>query len=417
MTPRTQAEIISVGDELLTGLTVNNNAAFIGQKLTELGYEIRWISTVGDDPETLKIALKQAYDRASVVVVTGGLGPTHDDITKRVVSHFFDSKIVFRPDLLVKLEERFRKMEREMNPANQTQADVPEKATLIENEIGTAVGFVFAKENRTFFVLPGVPSEMRRMMEKSVLPQLQRGGGGQVFRSALLRTAGISESELYEQLQGVPENFPDVKLSFLPQLPGVTMRLSTYGSSAEACEKKLNQDKAVIQKRVGKFVYGEGDISLEGVVAGLLLERKLTIAVAESCTGGLVSHKLTNVPGSSGYFNRGVVAYSNKAKTEILCVPEKTIRDHGAVSSETALAMSDGVRRISGTDIGISTTGIAGPGGGTSEKPVGLVFIGYTDKNRSFFEKHHSPRDRAWNKERSAVAALDLVRRVLLGYV
>ncbi len=412
-----RAEIISVGDELLAGLVVNSNAAFIGEKLSGLGYAVRWISTVGDEEADLTDALERATHRASLVVLTGGLGPTHDDITKKVVAQFFDSKIVFRSDVLAKIEERFRKMGREMVVSNREQAEVPEKAELIENEIGTAFGFVFEREDRTFFILPGVPSEMRRMMEKSVLPRLRMVGGRGVSQCRLLRTVGISESEIYEKIGDFQQRFPNMKLAFLPQTPGVVVRLRISGESKKRCEEELARAEAFVREKVERFVFGVEDVSLEGVVASLLLEKKLTIGVAESCTGGLVSHKLTDVPGSSGYFNRGVVAYSDEAKMEILGVPEETIRVHGAVSSETAVVMAEGVRQISGTDIGVSATGIAGPGGGTKTKPVGLVYIGYADKDRSFAEKHRFMKDRWWNKERSAVTALDLVRRVLLEYV
>jgi len=409
-----QAEIISVGDELLTGIVVNTNAAYIGQKLTELGYQVSWITTVGDNKEKLASVLEEAYNRASLIVVTGGLGPTHDDITKKVVAEFFDSKIIFKPDILSKIEERFNRMGREMAEVNREQAEVPEKAELIENELGTAPGFVFTREGRTFFILPGVPSEMQRMMEESVLPRLMREKDRIMVRSKLLLTTGIVESDLYEKIKTLLCEFPEVKLAFLPKTSGVVVRLMVHGLSAE---ENLLRAEARIRERVGKFIYGEGETTIEKVVADLLLKKKLTIAVAESCTGGLVSHKLTNVPGSSNYFNRGIVAYSNKAKVEVLGVPEKTIKIHGAVSPETALAMAEGVRRISKTDVGISTTGIAGPGGGTPVKPVGLVYIGYADSKRSFFEEHHFTRDRWWNKERSAITALDLVRRAVLGRV
>ena len=411
-----RVEIVSVGDELLTGLSVNSNGAYIGEKLTELGYEVRWISIVGDDEEDLLNTLGQAYDRVSLVVITGGLGPTHDDITKRVVSQFFDSELVFRKDVLAKIEERFRKMGRKMSPANRGQAEVPEKADIIPNEIGTAPGLVFKMEGRSFYVLPGVPAEMRRMMEKSILPVLKKEGSDRVTRSTMLRTTGIPESDLYERLEGFPPRFPKIKFSFLPQPVGVTIRLVTSGTSVEACEEELTLTSRMIREKVGRFIYGEGDITLEIVVAELLLKESLTIGVAESCTGGLISHKLTNVPGSSHYFNRGFVAYSNEAKNEILGVPKETIQTHGAVSPETAKAMAEGVRRISGTDIGISTTGIAGPGGATPTKPVGLVYIGYADKERSLTEKHRFSRNREWNKERAAVTALDLIRRILMGF-
>lgn len=411
------AEIISVGDELLTGISVNSNAAFIGEKLAGLGFDVHWITTVGDNEEDIINALGQAYNRASLVILTGGLGPTHDDITKKVVSQFFDSEMVFREEILKKIEKRFQKMGRKMSPPNRGQAEVPEKAEIIENGIGTAPGLVFKREGRTFFILPGVPAEMRRMMEKSILPVLRKMGSGRITRSKILRTVGIPESDLYQLIKDFPDRFPEIKLSFLPQAPGVLVRMVVSGLSVEACEERLALGGDMIREKAARFIYGEGNASLENILANYLFDRKLTIGVAESCTGGLISHKLTNVAGSSGYFNRGIVAYSNEAKIEILGVPEEILLKHGAVSPETAVAMAEGMRRISETDIGLSTTGIAGPGGATPTKPVGLVFMAYADEKRSFSEKYLFGKDRMWNKERSAVYALNLVRRVLLGYV
>ena len=292
-------EIISVGDELLAGISVNSNAAYIGEKLAELGYEVRWITTVGDDEEDLMEALKQAYDRASVVILTGGLGPTHDDITKVVVSRFFDSKIVFRQDILTKIEARFRKMGREMSATNRVQAEVPEKAEIIENRAGTAPGLIFKKDDRTFYVLPGVPSEMKRMLEKSVIPGLRGKSSGRIVRSRTLRTVGMLESDLYQLLEGVIDRFSDMKISFLPQTPGVAIRLVVTDPSSDACEEQLARVEAVIREKAGEFVFGADEDTVESVLSSILLKRGLTIAVAESCTGGLISHKLTNIPGSS----------------------------------------------------------------------------------------------------------------------
>ena len=412
-----RAEIISVGDELLTGMSVNTNAAFIGEVLARWGYDVRWVTIVGDDETDIVRALEEAYERAILIVLTGGLGPTHDDVTKKAVCGFFHSGLVLRENILKKIEKRFQKMGRPMSPSNRGQAEVPEKAEVIDNKAGTAPGLVLSKEGRTFYILPGVPSEMRRMVEESVLPQLKGKSGGRIVRSKLLRTVGIPESDLYQRVEDFPCQFPDVKLAFLPQAPGVVVKLTASGSSEKTCDDILARGESMIRERAGAFIYGEDDDSIESVLGQLLREKKWSISVAESCTGGLISHKLTNVSGSSHYFERGVVAYSNEAKMEILGVPEKTIIDYGAVSQETAIAMAEGVRRISGTDIGLSTTGIAGPGGATPDKPVGLVYMGYADQKRSLAERHLFGKDRLWNKERSAVMALNLVRRILLGYV
>jgi nicotinamide-nucleotide amidase len=407
------AEIISIGDELMTGLVVNTNAAFISESLTRAGHEVKWITAVGDDEAEVIQAFQQADRRAQIIVVTGGLGPTHDDLTKKAVVRFFHSKLVLRKDVRDRIEAFFISRGRTMSPSNEVQAWIPDKAELIENEIGTAPGLLFRRKGKLWFFLPGVPSEAKCMMQNSVLTQLSTIGHGTVFRSRMLKTVGIPESDLYDQLSDFPARFPGVKLAFLPQTPGVTLRLVVFGTDADACDLLISQAEQFIREKAGQYIYGQDEDTIEQVVASLLLSNRMTIAVAESCTGGLIAHKLTNIPGSSAYFERGVVAYSNASKIGVLGVSEKTIRERGAVSAETASAMAEGIRRISGTDIGLSTTGIAGPGGGTEEKPVGLVYIGFCDARRTLVERHIFPRDRLWNKERSAVVALDWIRRLL----
>jgi len=407
------AEIISVGDELLTGLVVNTNAAFIAEQLTRAGHEVRWITTVGDRHDDLFQAFQQADTRAQLIVVTGGLGPTHDDITKRTAARFFGSELVFRKDLLDRIDVFFRKRGRTMSPSNEEQAWVPEKAEVLENENGTAPGLLFRRGENLCFILPGVPSEAEHMMQTCVKTRFDAVGDGPIFRSRILRTSGIPESDLYGKIADFPDRFPGVKLAFLPQTSGVAVRLVVFGIDAAVCERLIGEGERFIRGRAGKYIYGQDDDTLQKAVAELLFSRKMTLSVAESCTGGLVANKLTDIPGSSGYFERGVVAYSNASKIRVLGVPEKTIREHGAVSAETASAMAVGIRNLSGTDIGLSTTGIAGPGGGSDSKPVGLVYIGYSDSRQTLVEKHIFLRDRLWNKERSAMAALDLVRRLL----
>ncbi len=411
-----QAEIISVGDELLAGLSANTNAAFIGQKLSEIGYVVRRVVTVADDDADIQNALQAIHTSTLVVIITGGLGPTHDDITKRAVTRYYGSKLIFRQDLYDHMAALFQRMGRQMSPSNRGQAEVPDGAEILPNTIGTAPGLLFQKENTQTFVLPGVPTEMRRLMDSAVLPRLRKSSD-QCLRWKMLRTTGIPESELYDMLSDIPGRHPLVKIAFLPQVAGVVIRLTAEEASTSRCEILLDAACRDVRQIAGKYIFGEDETTIEEAVAEILTAKGLSIAVAESCTGGLISHKLTNVPGSSTFFNRGVVAYSNEAKIEILDVQPETIQQHGAVSPETALEMAKGVRRISGTDIGLSTTGIAGPGGGTTEKPVGLVYMGYTDQTRSRVETHRFGRDRRWNKRRTATVALNLVRRILSGDV
>ena len=409
------AEIISIGDELLNGMTVNTNAAFIAEALTKLGFFVQRVSMVGDCEIHILETLERAGQRADVVVTTGGLGVTHDDITKKAAARFFNKEIIFSQKVYDRIETFFKKRGRKIATVNREQAMILKDIELIDNRVGLAPGFVLSKSKCTYYFLPGVPSEMKQMMEKSVIPKLKKSGVNPPVSPKIFKTTGISESALYSQLIDFHKLFPEIRLAYLPETPGVKLRLSASNLQSVNQEDTLRKAVGYIRKQVGRFIYGEGEVEIEQVVANLLFKKKLTIAVAESCTGGLISHKLTQIPGSSEYFNRGVVAYSNEAKMEILKVPRQTIEKHGAVSRETAQAMAVGVRKISETEIGLSVTGIAGPRGGTPDKPVGLVYIAYADSEQVLIEEHHFPRERWWNKERTAVTALDLVRRVLLG--
>jgi len=411
------AEIISVGDELLIGQVVNTNAVYIGQRLVEMGLQPRWITTVGDNPGDLRQALEMAFDRAEVVIVTGGLGPTHDDVTKEVVSDFFESPLVFDSSLLERIQGMFRQRQLEMPAVVKGQAYVPEKARIIPNEVGTAPGFIFEHRGKYCVVMPGVPAEMKSMMDGYVTPFLKGKvpeQKGKFLRFKLLRTTGILEAKIFENLDRLQELEGQIQVAFLPTSTGVDIRLTAHGESEDESLQRLEQGERYIRERIGEFIYGVNEETLEQKVAELFFRTKKTVAVAESCTGGLLGHKLTNVPGSSDYFERGVVAYSNRAKVEMLGVPEETLRVHGAVSEPTAIAMAEGVRRLAGTDFGISTTGIAGPGGGTPQKPVGLVYVGFADGTQSFAQKFIFKTDRLTNKERAACAALEILRRRLL---
>lgn len=408
------AEIVTVGSELLTGMIVNTNAAFIGEKLMEAGLDVKWVTSVGDNEEDILHALEIAESRASVIVITGGLGPTHDDITKKTVAHYFRSKLVFDPVLYDSIKARFKMMGRRMPPSNRSQAFIPDNAERLPNLVGSALGLLFIQGDNLFFILPGVPSEMKLMMMDSVIPRIKQLKDRSVIRVQVIRTADIFESKISQKLEGFQKLFPQVKLAYLPRLPGVDLRLVATGQKKKDCVNAIKRAEEYIHQRVGKYIYGSNDESLEQSVAELLIRKKQTLSIAESCTGGLISHKITQVPGSSKFFHTGVVAYSNEVKIDILHVPKKYIIDYGAVSPQVAEKMAEGVRRAGNSSIGISTTGISGPTGGTSEKPVGLVFIGYADENGTMNKKYIFTKDRWWHKERSAIAALNIVRNTLL---
>ncbi|MFQ5652111.1 MAG: competence/damage-inducible protein A [bacterium] len=403
-----KAELISIGDELLIGQTVNTNATYLAKGLTELGVEVKWVVTIGDDADELRSALATAMQRSELVIATGGLGPTHDDITKRVAAEFFEADLTLNTNLLDHLRHTFALRGLRITTATEEQALVPDKAAIIPNPVGTAPGLIFKKDERRCIILPGVPAEMTAMCEQTVFPMF--AGQSQVILFKTLRTTGIPESTLFEKIGDIAQIERLARVAFLPKTSGVDIRLTVAGTDAAACRRRIEQGVQRIQARVGKYIYAYDDQSLEEVVAQHLFESGKTLAVAESCTGGLLANKLTNVSGSSSYFERGVVAYSNQAKMDLLGVPEALLKSQGAVSSETAVAMAEGVRNLAGTDFGLSTTGIAGPTGGSAEKPVGLVFIGFAGPGTSYSKRFVFLKDRRTNKERSVQAALELLR-------
>ena len=403
------AEIISIGDELLSGITVNTNAAYIGRRLNEAGFHVRRVTSVGDELDEIVDVLNRALKHSSVVVVTGGLGPTCDDITKKAISKFFDLPIRLDERVLERLRSYFKDRGRHLTEGDKGVAEVVEGAEIIDNEIGTAPGMVIRSKGSTVYVLPGVPSEMERMMERVVLKQLLDMGGSERILTRTFTTLNIAESELFERLKDFQDEFSDIRISFLPGRGGVKIGLRMI-TGLSSTEEKIDRAENFIIKRVGDYIISTGDEKIEKIVADLLIKNGLRIAVAESCTGGLIAHKLTNIPGSSNYFERGIVAYSNKAKVELLGVSEGTLDRYGAVSSETAIEMAEAVRRRSRTDIGLSSTGIAGPSGGSREKVVGLVYIGYSDSKQRYSERYIFSRQRDINKERFAIAALNVLR-------
>ena len=407
------AEIISIGDELLNGMTVNTNASYIGQELTGEGIEVRWIDTVGDHQDRLQDAIFEASRRADIIILTGGLGPTHDDITKKVVAGFFKKSLVFQPEIYQRLKAYFQSRGRTFSPLNRVQAEIPDGAEILKNPLGSAPGFYLSKDHNHFFVMPGVPVEMQAMMQSSVLPKLRQIGSSRSHYSKNLHTIGISESTLNEAFISFGDRFPGVRLASLPNAQGVTLRLSMNISGEAGVEAIFKKAVGFARNATGRYLFGEDEDTIESVVGSLLLKRKWSLAVAESCTGGLICHRLTNISGSSRYFKQGFVTYSNQAKIELLNVSESVIRKYGAVSEKTAIAMAESVIRLSGADAGLSVTGIAGPSGGSKDKPVGLVYIGYADRNHHTVEKFIFYHDRLINKTRFSGYALDLVRRML----
>lgn len=412
-----KAYLISIGDELLIGQTINTNAAFIGSKLTEIQLKIGRTAVIADDVDEVKKEFQIAFNTSDLIVVTGGLGPTHDDITLKAVVDFFSTELVMNEDVLGDVEALFKKRGREITEINRKQAYIPKVAEPIRNSRGTAPGLYIEKDGKTFIVMPGVPFEMEGMMEKFVIPRLvEKMGGLSEFKyTRNLLTTGIPESFLYERLGNIDELLGTAKLAFLPNQFGVKMRLTASGDTEEDARTNLEEIEQKIRSFVGRYIYGTNNDSLEDVVSRLLIDRGLTVSVAESCTGGLISNRLTNIAGSSNYFERGMVTYSNGAKVENLKVSEDLLMEKGAVSLEIARQMAEGIRAVSMTDIGLAVTGIMGPDGGSDEKPVGLVYIGICDDKICTAKEFRFGDDRLLNKDRTSQAALDMLRRHLLG--
>ncbi|HEY7751794.1 MAG TPA: competence/damage-inducible protein A [Ignavibacteriaceae bacterium] len=410
------AYIITIGDELLIGQTLNTNAAFIDEKLSEINIRIKKNTTVSDEESEILFEFQTAWAVSDIVVVTGGLGPTHDDVTRKSVVNFFNTNLVKNEYVLEDIKSLFQKRGRKLTPVNEDQAMVPAIAEPIRNPLGTAPGIWIEKDKKYFAVMPGVPYEMMSMMESFVVPKLEsiKQNRDLIIRRKIIQTTGIPESYLYERLGKIDELLDGAKLAFLPNQFGVKLRLTVEGTDEKSVIDKINAIEQKIRVKAGRYVFGSGDETLEEAVGRILSERELTISTAESCTGGLVANMLTNVSGSSKYFERGVVCYSNASKVEILKVDEDTIVKFGAVSQEVAMQMAEGVKSTSGASIGLSTTGIMGPTGATTGKPVGLVYIGYCDDKVCTAKKFTFGDDRILNKQRTAQAALDFVRRQVL---
>ncbi len=412
-----RAHLITIGDEILIGQTVNTNASYIGEQLNKLQIEVMKNSTIGDDDELIMHELTDASKNADLIILTGGLGPTHDDVTKSCIVRFFNTELVKNEDVLNDVKEIFRARGRDVTKVNEEQALVPKVGEVMRNSKGTAPGMWIEKKKKIYVVMPGVPYEMKEMMKSVVLPRLEEKIGERKEFKLIknLLTTGIPESTLYEKLGDIDELLEGAKLAFLPNQFGVKLRLTITADSEEEAHNKLSELEQKIRSIAGRYVYGTDDDTLEEVVGRLLVDRGLKIATAESCTGGLLAHRITNIAGSSAYLERGVIAYSNAAKVEILKVDEDLIQKYGAVSLEVARLMAEGVKAISGADIGISITGIAGPTGATTDKPVGLVYIGICDEKICTANEFRFGNDRILNKDRSSQAALDMLRRNLLG--
>ena len=414
-----RAVVLTIGDELLIGQTLNTNASWLGEQLSAGGIDLARVVTVGDDASELYDELDRSLENSDLVILTGGLGPTHDDITRDVLANYFKVDLLFDEDVFAAIKQRFGLRNRRMPESNRLQAMVPEGFEVLPNPAGTAPGLwrtlKDGDEERLIAVLPGVPHEMEALFRNEVQPRLRARKDLRIIQHRTLRTAGIGESTLQETIGDLSDLLsPSLRLAYLPASSGVRLRMSAYASSAEEVTQKLESLEARLRSRARAYIYGMNDETLEEVVGRMLAERGLTISIAESCTGGHVCHQITNVSGSSAYMAGGIIAYSNRVKTELLNVDPDTLEQEGAVSQAVAEQMARGVREMLGSDIGLSTTGIAGPTGGTPEKPVGTVWIAVADAAETYSHLLHLVQERILNKELTTTALLNAVRLRLL---
>jgi nicotinamide-nucleotide amidase len=412
--PNFLAEIITIGDELLYGQTLDTNSQFISQHLTAAGFRVWQHTSIADKPEQILAILELATQRSQVVLLTGGLGPTKDDMTKKVIAQFFGVEMRRDPSVTAHLERLFSNRGRIMNELNHAQADVPSNCRVLQNDIGTAPCMWFETASGVLISMPGVPTETRFLVEKRVVPALRERFSPPPIFHKKIKTVGIPEALLAEQIADWENELPDhIKLAYLPQTGRVTLRLTATGKDLATMEADVLKEVEKVMPLIGAKVYGFDDDELEEAVSRLLNQRGLSLAIAESCTGGFISHLMTKNTGASSFFLGSIIAYSNLIKTRSLGVSPQTLQNHGAVSQEAVMEMAIGVRKALGADIGIAATGIAGPEGGTPDKPVGTVWIAYADENECVAKKLTLTSNRHLNINFTANILLDWLRTKL----
>ena len=409
--------IMAIGDELISGMTQDTNSSYIAREIVAEGWELSGMLIVGDDEEAIEKGLEYLMKRSDALIVTGGLGPTTDDRTTASIARAFGLELHMNDDILERMKKGFQAFGLPWNETNAKQALFPRGSEIIANPVGTACGFSIDHGDTIIAVIPGVPREVYRMLPEGVIPLFKRRFGEAERKRVrrTIKTFGVTEAEVAGKLGDLDGASLGVDIGFYPRFPENHIQLTAWGDTVEESRETLAAVESLIVQRLDRYIFGYDDDTIEGVVAALLTEKKLTLALAESCTGGLIADRLTNVPGSSLFLERGVVVYSNRSKTDLLGIPAEIIDRHGAVSEETAVAMAEGIRKRAGADIGIGVTGIAGPSGGTPEKPVGTVFIALADAEGTRCREFHFRWGRRRNKEMSSHVALELLRRLLQG--
>lgn len=410
-----RAEIITIGDEILFGQIIDTNTQWIGTQLTDIGVRPVRKTSVGDNRQDILDAFTQASQRVNVVIVTGGLGPTRDDITKHTFCEYFGTELEINQDALALVTEFFAKRGRTMTELNIQQAALPKNCTYIPNLWGTAPGMWFEKDGVIYVSLPGVPFEMKNLMEYEILPRLKARLSTHIIQHKQIRTIGIGESFLAEKISAWEDGLPEhIKLAYLPHFGQVKLRLTGTGTDQAVLEKELDAQVASVLPLIEEYVFGYDSDELETVIGTLLINNHATVGTAESCTGGYVANQITSIPGASQYFEGSVVSYSNAVKTSVLGVSPATLETYGAVSEQTAREMAEGARRVLNTTFAISTTGIAGPDGGTPEKPVGTVWIACATPEETFTQLLTLRNNRKINIELTCSYALNLLRKTIL---
>ena len=410
-----KVQIITIGDELLIGQVIDSNAAWIGQRLNERGFEVEKITSISDTEAAIKSALQDALSQADIVLITGGLGPTKDDITKKALAEYFGAEMVFDESTYNQIQRLFKQLGRSTNDAHMEQSYMPSNAEILLNKMGTAPGMWFEQEGKVVVSMPGVPYEMKHLMEAEVLPRLQKKYDGIAIVHRTICTAGEGEARLAHKLQAYLDTLPDfIKVAYLPSLAVVRIRLTARGVQEEELQQLLDEKVKEIQALIPEFVFGFEQDTLASVLGKILLRQNKKLTLAESCTGGYLAHCITSIAGSSRYFEGGFVTYSNDLKTKLLNVTPATLARVGAVSEETVLEMLHGSLQKTGADVGIAVSGIAGPGGGSPEKPVGTIWLAVGSTARQKTKRLQLAKDRSRNIQHSAMAGLNMLRKFLL---
>jgi nicotinamide-nucleotide amidase len=410
-----KAQIITIGDELLIGQTIDTNSAWIGAELSKAGFDVYRIISIHDRREDIIYALNEASGKTDVVLITGGLGPTSDDITKQALCEFFNTRMVPDNEVLLRIENMMNRRNLQMNENNRRQAEVPESCRVLTNDMGTAPGMWFEQDGTIFISMPGVPYEMKYIMTEHVLPELSQRFTSQIIIHRNIMTYGTFEAKLAEILTGFEKELPEnIKLAYLPASGIIKLRLTATGSDHDLLLNMVNDQVNKIYKIIPDYIYGENEESLEMVIGKLLRSQNRSVSIAESCTGGEIAYLITSVPGSSAYFKGSVVAYSNTVKTQLLGIEEDLLEKYGAVSEKVVQKMAKGARKLFNTDYAVATSGIAGPDGGTDVKPVGTIWIAVASEKGISTESRIFGNDRLLNVKRFSLAALNLLRKHII---